>query len=106
MSITAARKKKRVSVQIDAVGNISDNSEDIRIETKEMENKISILYKAVDNLHPEERFIILSFYNNQKSIREISEITGISESNVKVKLHRIKKRLGVLIGDKIDLCYG
>lgn len=106
MSITAARKKKRVSVQIDSVANISDNSEEQRIETKEMENKFNILYKAVDNLHPEERFIILSFYNYQKSIKEISEITGISESNVKVKLHRIKKRLGVLIGDKIDLCYG
>jgi RNA polymerase sigma-70 factor (ECF subfamily) len=65
-----------------------------------------IMYLAIDSLNKEDRFIILSFYNHEKSIREISEICRMSESNVKVKLHRIKKRLSVLIGDKIDLCYG
>ncbi len=36
-------------------------------------------------------------YNEEKTIGEIALILGLTESNAKVKLHRIRKKLYILI---------
>ena len=33
------------------------------------------------------------FYKQEKTVEELATITGLSLSNVKVKLHRIRKKL-------------
>jgi RNA polymerase sigma-70 factor (ECF subfamily) len=33
------------------------------------------------------------FYLDEQSIKEIEVITGLTESNIKVKLHRVKQKL-------------
>ncbi len=48
---------------------------------------------AVDKLPDDERVVITLFYLNECAVRDITEITGFSESNVKVKLFRARKRL-------------
>lgn len=106
MSISKARLKRRDNIPCDNLENIPDNSRTDISENREKDKLISVLYAEVKELNPDDRFLILSFYMHEKSIREISEITRISESNVKVKLHRIKKRLSLSINEKIDLCYG
>ncbi len=63
----------------------TDYSEDIRI-----------LYKAISKLNKVEKAIIL-LWIEEKSYKEISEIVGISEKNVGVKLVRSKKKLGKII---------
>jgi len=37
--------------------------------------------------------LITLYYLNENSVEEISEITGLSKSNIKVKLFRIRKKL-------------
>lgn len=106
MSISKTRKQKRINIPFENAGQIPDSSNDERELISERERVTKLLYNAIGELDTGDKFIILSFYNHEKSIREISEISGLSESNIKVKLHRIKKRLSILIGDKIDLCYG
>ncbi|MDD2491079.1 MAG: sigma-70 family RNA polymerase sigma factor [Bacteroidales bacterium] len=106
MSISKTRSKKKINVPYENIEQLQDNSSsDIDI-IEEREKMVKILYEAIETLDPGDRFLVLSFYNHNKSIREISEICRMSESNVKVRLHRIKKRLSLLIGDKIDFCYG
>ena len=51
------------------------------------------LIKAIDQLDDTEKNIILLFYYAEKSIKEISQITGFSSANVKVILHRSRKKL-------------
>ncbi len=51
------------------------------------------LGKAMETLNDEENVLITLYYKNNSSIEEISEITALSVSNVKVKLHRIRKKL-------------
>lgn len=51
---------------------------------------------AVNKLPAFDRTLI-SLYLEDLSGKEISEITGISEANVRVKIHRIKERLGEII---------
>ena len=52
-----------------------------------------ILEKALQRLPEEDNLLITLFYKNENSIEEISDITGLSVSNVKVRLHRIRKKL-------------
>ncbi len=48
---------------------------------------------AIDRLSEKEGLLISLFYINENSIAEIKTITGLSESNIKVKLFRARKKL-------------
>lgn len=52
-----------------------------------------ILRKALPRLRPEDRMVITLLNLEEKSVREISELTGWSESNVKVRAFRARKEL-------------
>jgi RNA polymerase sigma factor (sigma-70 family) len=62
----------------------------------ETEEQIRILQKAVNQLTGIEKSIILLFLENKK-YEEISEITGITQNYVRVKMNRIKKKLKILM---------
>lgn len=67
------------------------------VETSEkndnQEDKIQDLYKAINLLEDTDRNIILLFYLAEKSIKEIAQITGFGIANIKVILHRARKKL-------------
>jgi RNA polymerase sigma-70 factor (ECF subfamily) len=67
---------------------------------KDKYGQISRLYKAISQLGKLDRAIIL-LYLEQFSYKEISEVIGISESNVSVRLVRIKKKLKELLSGGI-----
>ncbi|MFD0861447.1 RNA polymerase sigma factor [Sungkyunkwania multivorans] len=52
---------------------------------------------ALSKLEPEESAIITSFYFEELSLREIAVALNISESNVKVRLHRSRKKLFAIL---------
>ncbi len=47
---------------------------------------------AIEQLKDDDALLITMYYLNESSIDEISEITQLTLSNVKVKLHRARKR--------------
>lgn len=51
------------------------------------------LYQAIERLETNEQHIILLFYLGEKSVKEINNITGLSKPNIKVILHRARKKL-------------
>ena len=61
--------------------------------------------EAIHNLKEDDALIITLYYLQENSIEEISEITGLNLSNVKVKLHRARKRfydeLKVILKDEV-----
>ena len=59
--------------------------------------RIQMLDAALAQLPPDERAIILLFYMKEKTIDEVATITGLTTSNIKVKLHRIRKKLFVVL---------
>ncbi len=67
-----------------------------RVSDQEKHGKISGLYEAINQLPKFERAIVL-LYLEQFPYKEIAEVTGISESNVSVRLVRIKKKLKELL---------
>jgi RNA polymerase sigma-70 factor (ECF subfamily) len=65
-------------------------------EAVDYSEDIKILYKAISKLNKIEKAIIL-LWLDEKSYSEISEIVGISEKNVSVKVVRCKKKLAEII---------
>ena len=77
---------------------LKEQHADIPAEADDMEKhgQISRLYEAISQLGKLDRAIIL-LYLEQFSYKEISEVIGISESNVSVRLVRTKKKLKELL---------
>lgn len=80
--------------QIKSVENILEG-----IERKE---RAKILNECLLKLPEEERSIIWMFYYEELSLKEIIEISGLSEANIKVKLHRARKRLLVIVEKTVE----
>lgn len=64
------------------------------------ERRAQLLEHAIERLPVEDRAIITLFYMDNRSVEEISKIATISIANVKVRLHRIRKRLYTIIGEQ------
>lgn len=53
----------------------------------------ALVDKLLDELKPDDRHIITLLELDRKSIHEIADLTGLSESNVKVKAHRAREKM-------------
>ena len=82
------KDKTRKEVSTDKLP-ITFSDDDINNEKNE---RVRILNIAINRLNKAEKSIII-LYMDDYPYNEISEITGISVSNVGVKINRIKKKL-------------
>ena len=79
---------------------LSDTEIDEELDT-ENEVQIQKLQQALTQLKPDEQALVTLFYEEEKNIEEIAYIFHLTESNVKVKLHRIRKKLCNLMKEEI-----
>jgi RNA polymerase sigma-70 factor (ECF subfamily) len=105
MAISKVRQKRGSFIQIDNL-SIPDDRLSTAEKVDEQESIERQLCMVLEEISPPDRFMIMSFYIHQRSVAEIAEITGMSESNVKVRLHRIKKRMGTILKGKMEVSYG
>jgi RNA polymerase sigma-70 factor (ECF subfamily) len=107
-AISHTRKKIVTFLPADERGleHIPDDSMQDDILGLSAEERGRLVNSALALLPATDRLIITLYYYHEKEVSEISGIIGMSESNVKVKLHRIRKRLlkemNDIIGYKID----
>jgi RNA polymerase sigma factor (sigma-70 family) len=66
--------------------------ENLGEEISEKNEQISFLYKCIAQLQENER-IIITMVLDEVPYTEIATISGISEGNLRVKIHRIKQKL-------------
>lgn len=94
-AISKTRKKRIETVDLDY--NLIDNysTDEIKedINRLEYEEQKHIVHKVLESLNPEDSMMVSLFYFNENSTEEIGEIMGLTQSNVKVKLHRLRKKL-------------
>ncbi|MEM0939533.1 MAG: sigma-70 family RNA polymerase sigma factor [Bacteroidota bacterium] len=96
-SLTRLRKKKPMETGIDHVVCFSENAIDNPQYMLQQRDKAKVLNLALNKLTPDERSVITLFYYEDLSIKEIVEVTKLKESNVKIHLHRGRKKLfGIL----------
>ena len=98
MAISAVRKKKNDTIRLDesVFFNLSESQVDEALED-ESEEQLQRLQRAIEQLEADERALITLYYMEEKPLTEVAFILGITEGNAKVKLHRIRKKLYILI---------
>jgi RNA polymerase sigma-70 factor, ECF subfamily len=93
ISKTRKRKLPTADLSDEMIQNYSEDEFGGLLFELSPEEQQQRLSKAMETLNDEENVLITLYYKNDSSIEEISEITALSMSNVKVKLHRIRKKL-------------
>lgn len=86
-------KRQRSTLDLDEhVGDAAAVATE-NLEAIEASDKQRMIRQALDHLTPEDRVLVHAYYFEEMSIREICEITGLSDSNVKIKLYRSRKTM-------------
>ena len=97
-ALSFLRKKNVEQTVIDdnQWNRISDTQIDDALNN-ESEEQIEKLQQALTKLTAEERALVTLFYEEEHSIQELAQILNLNEGNIKVKLHRLRKKLYVLM---------
>lgn len=99
VSETRRKKQEFLALEEEQITNVSEEQVSLWLGHIDQSEQIERLEKALTLLPSEERAIILLFYLQDKPIDEIAGITGLTNANIKTKLHRIRKKLFVLLND-------
>jgi len=102
-SISHVRIKKKGVLSLedfpaDATDFIGSNTTE---EEADNEYRSSLVNFALQKINEEERGLVSLYYYEELSTEEISDITGISKSNIKVKLFRARQKMLEII-EKVE----
>ncbi len=100
-AVSHGRKHRRRSEQVDEnrLAAVADDDAEALFRKAAEEKKFGDLERALGKLAAPERALVTLFYAEGRSVSELVEITGDSPANVKVKLHRVRKKLFILMSD-------
>jgi RNA polymerase sigma factor (sigma-70 family) len=98
--ISEVRKKKVYFTSTDDV-QIVDEAEEMNLDGIPAENREKFVKEALEKLPEDEYTLILLYYFEEQSVEDICKVTGLSESNAKVKLHRARKKLYTILNEML-----
>ncbi|MBW8323535.1 MAG: RNA polymerase sigma factor [Prolixibacteraceae bacterium] len=97
-------RKRRIEFKSLDDRQISDQDEqkmhDYYRETKK-EDQEKYLNLALEKLPEDDQVLVTLYYYESQSMDEISMITGLTVSNIKVKIHRARKQMYSLLHEKL-----
>jgi RNA polymerase sigma factor (sigma-70 family) len=93
-AISRTREKKREQeYQQEAIATESFEQQAKAFSTLEQDDRKRYLNQAMQQLDSNDNLMLILFYYDGKSLEEIAQITGYTDSNVKVRLYRARKKL-------------
>ncbi|MCH2196665.1 sigma-70 family RNA polymerase sigma factor [Kordia sp.] len=106
-SLDYVKKNKRVvlSEHIDEINESDIGSMQNALTYIEDKERKETIEKALLKLPEEERILLTLFYFEELPLKEISEIVKISYDNVKIKLHRSRKKLFHILKNVVEPIY-
>jgi len=97
-------RKRRIEFKSLDDRQVSDQDEqkmhDYYRETKK-EDQEKYLNLALAKLPEDDQVLVTLYYYENQSMDEISQITGLTVSNIKVKIHRARKRMYILLHEML-----
>lgn len=93
----AASKKRKIEKEMSSIDEHFDLGADDDKIYAESENSKEYVLKLVDKLPPRNALMLILFYIDNMSLKDISEVLDISLVNTKVLLHRSRNGLRDLI---------
>jgi RNA polymerase sigma-70 factor (ECF subfamily) len=94
-------KNNNATFEIHEVTLNQIQSADDILQGIERKERAKIMDECLLRLPEEERSILWMFYYDELSLKEIIEVTSLTEANVKVKLHRARKRLLTIVEENV-----
>ena len=103
-AVSKTRKKVISQEDIEEVPEIQFENVDVLSASENLRKneRKKFINKAMEKLSDEEQVLITLFYFKENSVAEVSEITGLDISNVKVKIHRARKKLYKALCDHLQ----
>jgi RNA polymerase sigma factor (sigma-70 family) len=100
--ISVIRKKVKMIDLVDELpeGEV-DEGEINGLESISAEERSRYLKMAIDSLAETDAVVVTLFYYDELSLEEIAEITGLSSSNIRIKLHRSRKKMYKVICENL-----
>ncbi len=96
-------RKVRPRVYLDdtAVDLVDDSDADraLRIETDE---RLTLLAMAVEELPPDDKMLVVLYHLEERTASDVAYIMGMTEQNVRTRLHRVRKKLYLLMKEKME----
>ncbi len=98
-------RKRRIDFKSLEEQRLSDQDEmrmhDYYSENKK-EDQEKYLNLALSKLPEDDQVLVTLYYYEDQSMDEISEITGLTVSNIKVKIHRARKKMYSLLHEMLN----
>ncbi|UXP32646.1 sigma-70 family RNA polymerase sigma factor [Reichenbachiella agarivorans] len=95
MAISRGRKKKLDVIEIsEGHSDFVGDSGTAELDTKDRNYYLNL---AISRLSQDDRLIITLYYLDELDMEEVAAISGFDKNNLKVKLHRARKRLGEIL---------
>ncbi len=92
--------KRKNDKSLDTIINkVVSNTPNVDTELESNESEVE-LYTAIKELKPDEQYLIYYKFFEEMSNKQIADITGLTETNIGTKLHRIRKKLEQLLKNK------
>ncbi len=95
-------KRKHIEVNIDKYDTYDIEVIDDAFEKLADADRQKAVKSCVEALASEDSFILTLYYFEELSLDEIAKITVLKANNVKVKLHRARKRLAIVMKQKLE----
>ncbi len=98
-------KKNARRYNTDTIDEVVENkiqATENTMQTIERKERAELMNECLQELPEDERSIVWLFYYKELSLNEIIEITSLSQANLKVKLHRARKKLLSIVQEKVE----
>ena len=69
----------------------------------ELSDRKEVVRQAIDHLSKEDRVIVMLFYYEEMSLKEIAKVLDMTTNHVKVKLFRCREKLATILEDKLSV---
>ncbi|SNZ02091.1 RNA polymerase sigma factor [Flagellimonas pacifica] len=102
--------RNSIMVAMDSYEKSNEPLDDEIIRGFELEDRKMVVKDALRQLSPQDNALMVFFYFEELSLKEISKITEIKENAIKVRLYRSRQRLAEILSKKMTTetikCYG
>ena len=104
-AVSHARKKRHYGVSIDEIDPrrfavSEDESNEEQGKALRREQTYVVLERLLAGLPADEQMLVSLFYKEGLKMEEVAYICGLSLSNTKVKIHRIRKKIHTLLNEE------
>jgi RNA polymerase sigma factor (sigma-70 family) len=99
-ALAVKAKRPPQHLEIENMGNILGGGHTMQTKAADQQK---YLHQAIAQLPPDDAAVITLFYLKENSIEEIAEILAIEIGNVKVKLHRARKKMAIVLDELLGV---